>query len=96
MVLWKAHLVKAYKVFPLHASWEPPHYYPHHSFLLCPKESQEVTESMWPPCLSPEFPWGRPGEGAGPDSDCLPSRMGVASRTCCSIHECWPLMVARN
>lgn len=56
MVLWKAHLVKAYKVFPLRASWEPPHYYPHHSFLLCPKESQEVTESMWPPCLSPEFP----------------------------------------
>lgn len=25
-----------------------------------------------------------------------PSRMGVASRTCCSIQECWPLMAARN
>lgn len=28
--------------------------------------------------------------------DCIPSRMGLASRTCCSIHECWLLMVARN
>lgn len=26
----------------------------------------------------------------------LPSRMGFASRTCCSIQECWPLMAARN
>lgn len=26
----------------------------------------------------------------------LPSRMGVASRTCCSIQECCPLMAARN
>lgn len=26
----------------------------------------------------------------------LPSRMGVASSTCCSIHECCPLMAARN
>lgn len=26
----------------------------------------------------------------------LPSRMGVASKTCCSIHECCPLMAARN
>ena len=25
-----------------------------------------------------------------------PSRMGVASRTCCSIQECCPLMAARN
>lgn len=26
----------------------------------------------------------------------LPSRIGLASRTCCSIQECWPLMAARN
>lgn len=26
----------------------------------------------------------------------LPSRMGVASSTCCSIHECCPLTAARN
>lgn len=34
--------------------------------------------------------------GPGEEGDHLPSRMGLASRTCCSIHECWPLMVARN
>ena len=26
----------------------------------------------------------------------LPSKMGVASSTCCSIQECCPLMAARN
>lgn len=26
----------------------------------------------------------------------LPSSIGFASRTCCSIQECWPLMAARN
>lgn len=36
------------------------------------------------------------GKETGPMSDSLPSRMGLASRTCCSIHECWPLLVARN
>ena len=27
---------------------------------------------------------------------CAPSRMGLASRICCSIHECCPLTTARN
>lgn len=31
-----------------------------------------------------------------PRARALPSRMGVASSTCCSIHECCPLMAARN
>lgn len=39
-------------------------------------------------------------QGLGRRASCegahLPSRMGLASRTCCSIHECWPLTVARN
>lgn len=30
------------------------------------------------------------------DFSTLPSRMGFASSTCCSIQECWPLMAARN
>lgn len=29
-------------------------------------------------------------------SEASPSRMGFASRTCCSIQECWPLIAARN
>lgn len=33
---------------------------------------------------------------ASPEGDHSPSRIGLASRTCCSIHECWPLTVARN
>lgn len=37
-----------------------------------------------------------PGKKARPKGDHSPSRMGLASRTCCSIHECWPLTVARN
>lgn len=37
-----------------------------------------------------------PGKEAGPVGDCIPSRMGLASRICCSIHERWLLMVARN
>lgn len=47
------------------------------------------------------------GEGHGPGQHppspqpplralALPSRMGVASSTCCSIHECCPLTAARN
>lgn len=36
------------------------------------------------------------GRKARPKGDHSPSRMGLASRTCCSIHECWPLTVARN
>lgn len=31
-----------------------------------------------------------------PQNLALPSRMGVASSTCCSIHECCPLTAARN
>lgn len=40
-----------------------------------------------PSTLAPSHPLRAPG---------LPSRMGVASSTCCSIHECCPLMAARN
>lgn len=31
-----------------------------------------------------------------PLSEASPSKMGFASRTCCSIQECWPLIAARN
>ena len=46
--------------------------------------------------LAGRYQPAEPGKEAGLVGDCLPSRMGLASRTCCSIHECWPLMVARN
>ena len=29
------------------------------------------------------------------ETDCIPSRMGLASRICCSIHECLPLIAAK-
>ena len=43
----------------------------------------QLSPAPQPPCSSLSAP-------------VLPSKMGVASSTCCSIHECCPLMAARN
>lgn len=75
----------------------------HHCFwfflILSLFETQNATKVtyIWPYFVCPEPVLGFFCQQKMPPlSEASPSKMGFASRTCCSIQECWPLIAARN